>query len=279
MAEILHMKTRKIDVEQIHVYGCSMPAGDELTVPRDKDYVPLAGKELIACEKSDKRQAFPKTVGDHFGIPVINNAFWGASNEQSAYILLEDIMKQRIQRNHAVFFCITMLTRIMHFDKDDGHPMSLQLGQPDLLNKIADDETIVNHYNDFKMLYQYFTTMHQVMLLCKSIGAPLFFIPMYEHPTWNLMRDYRPYDSKLAKKPDRVRNEWKFRKIIDHIAREMNGISLCINPIRIATFFWYTDSLEEKDKKYYSAGGHPDKYAHDQYAQRLIELLTPEKAK
>ena len=88
------MKTRKIDVEQIHVYGCSMPAGDELTVPRDKDYVPLAGKELIACEKSDKRQAFPKTVGDHFGIPVINNAFWGASNEQSAYILLEDIMKQ-----------------------------------------------------------------------------------------------------------------------------------------------------------------------------------------
>ena len=296
MAEMLHMKTRVVDIETVHAYGCSMPAGHEITHPATLDKKHrivqlLEGPELHRVIRADKKECWVATVCNNLGVDHINNARYGLSNEHSAWILLEDIMKGRIQRNHAVFFCITLLTRVMYFDPLDGKPLSKQLH-----SWAEDTPEILEHYNDYKMLYNYFLLMQQIMLMCKSVGAPLYFIPSFEHPTWNLMADYRPYNPDVLKVQKKIKDDWQFRKIIDLIAREMNGMSLLVpGKIQNSSFLWYAESLnpnvDHKDfhaltkkgiklrEKTHSPGRHPNKYSHDKYAEELTKLLKPEKAK
>lgn len=282
MAKLLHMKTRIVDIEHLHFYGCSYPAGHELTDPKKKNKV-YEGKELARAQVKNKTLSFPRSIADHFGVTETNNAIYGASNEHSLYLLMRDILKGKIKRNHAIFFCVTKFTRILEFDPVDGKPLSHVLGESchPSDNPVEVNLRLIDHYNDYKCLFNYFQCLYTVIQMAKSVGAPLYFLPMFDFLTWNNLRDYvYPYDPVIAEVPEKVQ-EWTFAKEITEIAREIECYApvLKMNGAQIRSFEFMMDEYSRENKinrnKLRSPGMHPNQQMHNVYASLVVQSITP----
>jgi hypothetical protein len=283
MAKLLHMKTRVVDVEHLHFYGCSYPAGHELTDPKKKNKV-YEGKELARAQVKNKTLSFPRSIAEHFDITETNNAIYGASNEHSLYLLMRDILKGKIKRNHAIFFCITKFTRIMEFDPVDGMPLSHVLGETGHSGDTHGLESklgLLEHYNDYKCLFNYFQCLYTVIQMAKSVGAPLYFLTMFDSITWNNLRDYvYPYDPIISEIPEKIQ-EWTFARQITEMSREIECYApkLKYDEREIRSFEFMCDTYAKLKKvsrsSIRSPGMHPNQEMHNIYAGVVATALTP----
>ena len=267
MAKVKHLKTREVEIDYFHFYGCSLPAGHELNDPKDKVY---EGRDMHIRQKKNKQESFPAKLSGLFEVPFSNRAEYGCSVQATKFYFVEDVLRNKIKRNHAVFFCITLPFRFGTFDAEDGTSMSFQyheaaerFGGPDFLA----------FHNDYKILYDYLTTLWEVILICKTIGCSLFFIPMFYKPTFTGLKYYPPIDPNLS--AEKIRNEWYLRRPLTGIIREIDCHSIDIKP-----FMQYTHHREEENttgESYKLPGNHPVQKIHDEYAEMLYSELKIDK--
>lgn len=278
MAEFVHMKNRTVDLSLLHFYGCSYPAGHEITDPKEKGKS-YTGKILEAAIKKNKSLSFPSSIAKHFEVDFTNHAIYGCSNEHSASLLAQDALRGKIKRDHGIFFCTTQFSRIMEFDPVDGKPYSSLLTDPSGFIDCDNPLDILNHYNDYKTLYNYFMTLYKVVLIAKSVGAPLFFLPMFDSLTFNNLRDYvDPYDPEIAKVPEKIQ-EWDMIPTITSMVREIQTFDVLPKIKSMDSYVSVFLARQRPKKVVRNPGFHPTLYAHNCYADEVIKALEPKKDK
>ena len=270
MAKILHLKTREVEVDYFHFYGCSLPAGHELTDPWSKDNK-LEGRELFEAQKKNKELSFPAKVAELFDVPFSNRAEYGCSIGTTKFYLIEDVLRHKIKRNQAIFFCITHQKRIHGFDENNGRALSWQLHEA---AERFGKQDFLTYQNDFKLLYEYFVNLWEVILIAKTTGCPLFFVPMFAHSTFNNMQSYDTADPELPF--NKIDVEWNLMRQIRNIIREIEAYTINIKPMMRYT----CDVAEERGldaSALKNPGGHPMQEIHDLYAKDIFKLLKNDK--
>jgi len=256
-----YRENRQLDIDHIHIYGCSMPAGHEINDPQIKQKMWSEERQIQAREKN-KKESWPAVFADLLGVTYTNNAQYGASNGDARGKLTTDILGNKIKNNHAVFFCPTIISRVNTFDPIGGKPMSYQLHEL--------DNTLMDFYNDYKILFDYFTDLYTVLTLVKAVGAPCYFIPMFTPVTYDSMQSYAPYH------PDIDWNDaayaWQELKGLERIMRELNDLDTGIIPFNQ----WVILKEGSHEGKYRYSGGHPKQHMHVKYGKILYDLLRVE---
>ena len=266
MALLRHLKTREVDIDYFHFYGCSLPAGHELNDP--KDCSQLLGRDLHAAQYKNKQESFPAKLSELFDVPFSNRAEYGCSVHATKFYFVEDVLRQKIKRNQAVFFCITLPFRFGTFDSKIGKSISFQyhdaaenFGGPGFLE----------FNNDYKVLYEYLTTLWEVILITKTIGCTLFFVPMFYHSTFQGLKYYAPMDPELPQ--DMIKNEWFMARLLKNIIREIDCYTMEIQPL-----MQYVNRQEElRGESLKFPGGHPIQKIHDEYAEMMYSELKNHK--
>lgn len=271
MAWISHLKTREVEVDYFHFYGCSLPAGHELTDPQTPDAPQLGGMKLFETQKKNKELSFPATISNMFGVPFSNRAQYGCSNGTSKFYLVEDVLRHKIKRNQAIFFCVTSMFRLNGFDCNNGKALSWQLTEAaDRFGK----QDFLEYNNDFKILYDYLIDLWEVTLIAKTLGCPLFFIPMFHHTTFTNFQTYLPYNTELP--TNKVTLEWDLIRPLKNIIRELDAYTVNIMP-----FMLYTNQIEMERNlskgSLKNPGMHPIKEIHDLYGKDVVKLLKIDK--
>lgn len=267
MPKIIYRQNRLIDIEHIHVYGCSMPAGHEINDPQIKQKIWLEEKQDKAKAKN-KEQSFPAVFANLMGVGYTNNAMYGSSNGYSKRLLYMDVIKQKIKSNHAVFFCATIIDRVHAFDPIGGKQYTIQYANM--------NQSLLDHHNDYKNLYDYFWDLYTVLTLVKSTGAPCFFIPMFTPTTFNAMQDYHfPVNYKCT--PENIRN-WEEISLIKKMCLDIDPCDAGIEPfnnwvLRNETRYGPNRVRKPKGGWRYP-GGHPTVELHNIYGKMLYDLLS-----
>ena len=72
MPKILYRQNRPIEINHIHVYGCSMPAGHEINDPQG---IPLhLEADADYAKAKNKEQSFPAVFANLMGVEHTNNS-------------------------------------------------------------------------------------------------------------------------------------------------------------------------------------------------------------
>tara|TARA_B110000285_G_scaffold61282_1_gene70455 strand:+ start:168 stop:986 length:819 start_codon:yes stop_codon:yes gene_type:complete len=266
MPKILYRQNRPIEINHIHVYGCSMPAGHEINDPQG---IPLhLEADADYAKAKNKEQSFAAVFANLMGVEHTNNSIYGSSNGYAKSLLSMDIIKQKIKPNHAVFFCTTIIDRIHAFDPRGGKPSSIQ--GADL------DQSLLDHYNDYKILHDHFWDLYTVLTLVKTTGAPCFFIPMFTPTTYNAMRDYNHPINPKCKAVD-IRN-WQEISLIKKMCLDLDPCDAGIEPFND----WIMrneggrgpNRVRKPKHGWRYAGGHPTVELHNIYGKMLYDLLS-----
>jgi len=266
MPKIIYRQNRPIEINHIHVYGCSMAAGHEINDPVGGDYSNETMKHALMAK--NKEQSFPAVFANLMGVEYTNNSVYGSCNGYAKSLLCMDIIKQKIKPNHAVFFCTTIIDRVHAFDPLGGKSSSMQ--GADL------DQSLLDHYNDYKMLHNYFWDLYTALTLVKAAGAPCFFIPMFTPTTYNAMRDYNhPINSKCTEV--NIKN-WKEISLIKKMCLDLDPCDAGIEPFND----WVSRNESGRGKNrvrkprggWRYPGGHPTVELHKIYGKMLYDLLS-----
>lgn len=188
-------------IKRLIFFGCSMTMGheladhelvdmDELELNRQKAKMSSMVKwhnDLLAKTKLTEEQycdlcrekAWPKLLSDSLGLESINFAIPGGCIEYSyaQFLKIYELTGRQFlnPKTDLIVVGVSTQERFIHFERHDKM-YSRVLSQVDSPERI-----FYEHYNDYKIMWNYYNTLWMFKKTCEEIGFKIIFLPIVKY--------------------------------------------------------------------------------------------------
>lgn len=265
---MLKINNKQIPIDKIISFGCSFTAGDELLdhkIHPDSDIIKRTHgmaywKEKYETEETIREyKAIEQTlswagqVASKLGIPFEGKALGGSSMEHSLFALEKAIASGEITPTTLVLFGTTTKERIVYFNRFTKSLNSLLLSyQHSGPSNEWDSNTILDLYNDEKMLWHHLLCLNRILQISEMLNDRL---QVFETIDTIDLRTLRENTS------DEVFNLLRFKvtKVLNHKNYHSEKKLL---------------KLGKDDPIDRHGGNHPRIHIHQEFASYVISKLT-----
>lgn len=283
----LKYKNDKIGVNGLHFYGCSFTAGQELLdseyVPQIRDAKDFATRMKLVEIHAQKELnlAWPRHLCNKLGIAnVVNNARPGNGMDNMKSQFLNDIIHNRIPKDHGVMFGCTGYFRETRFHPlEEWHPYEEPENgiRPEVAGKSYCDIVVLSHgrkrrwarsgldedfafkylrlKHPYTFLYEYYNNLLHIVHIAEKYEIPIYFVACLEPLNYDFFLDYY-----VKKHPIMKDYEYEYLDNIKFISSEIN--KYIITDKSMADF-----SVRPMPK------GHPNLEEHVMWADHLATKL------